>query len=398
MHAIQVRELLSKTRSDDLHARFQSQVFALREYLSPVLKESKFKEHGRITPEEFVAAGDFLTYKFPVWSWSKGDASKARDYLPADKQYLVTRGVACLRRATALAYTDADEDAERLLSFGELSSTGDETDEWVETHAGRAARHDAANATDIEDIPDADELSGADGMTNAMGNMSLSAEEVPNINEIPDMDDIPDMEEEDLEAGDDEATAAPKAAAPVARLTEASEVEVAKDNLLQVRTYDVMITYDKYYQTPRIWLIGYDENRTPLTPSQIFQDVSADHAFKTVTIEAFPHSTSLQAASVHPCKHASVMKKVIERMNAGVIEEQQAQRKGSTSGAASPKDKQKRWLFRRASGIGKEEKTMGTPVAEDDVEGMRVDFYLVVFLKFIASIVPTIEVDSTTAF
>lgn len=28
---------------------------------------------------------------------------------------------------------------------------------------------------------------------------------------------------------------------------------------MQVRTYDVMITYDKYYQTPRIWLIGYDE-------------------------------------------------------------------------------------------------------------------------------------------
>ena len=38
-----------------------------------------------------------------------------------------------------------------------------------------------------------------------------------------------------------------------------SEIEVAKGNLLQVRTYDVMITYDKYYQTPRIWLIGYDE-------------------------------------------------------------------------------------------------------------------------------------------
>lgn len=38
-----------------------------------------------------------------------------------------------------------------------------------------------------------------------------------------------------------------------------SQIEVAKGNLLQVRTYDVMITYDKYYQTPRIWLIGYDE-------------------------------------------------------------------------------------------------------------------------------------------
>lgn len=43
-----------------------------------------------------------------------------------------------------------------------------------------------------------------------------------------------------------------------------SQVEVANGNLLQVRTYDVMITYDKYYQTPRIWLIGYDEvNRVP---------------------------------------------------------------------------------------------------------------------------------------
>lgn len=38
-----------------------------------------------------------------------------------------------------------------------------------------------------------------------------------------------------------------------------SQIEVANGNLLQVRTYDVMITYDKYYQTPRIWLIGYDE-------------------------------------------------------------------------------------------------------------------------------------------
>ena len=37
------------------------------------------------------------------------------------------------------------------------------------------------------------------------------------------------------------------------------QVGIAKGNLLQVRTYDVMITYDKYYQTPRIWLIGYDE-------------------------------------------------------------------------------------------------------------------------------------------
>jgi ubiquitin-like-conjugating enzyme ATG3 len=168
-----------------------------------------------------------------------------------------------------------------------------------------------------------------------------------------------------------------------------------------------MITYDKYYQTPRIWLLGYDEvrehvkcpnivsvadtaqNGTPLVPEQIFQDVTAEHAFKTVTIEAFPHSTSLQAASVHPCKHASVMRKLIERMNAGVVEEQKLQRK------AGSKDSKKKWLFKRSGGPGKDDKPAGE---EEEVEGLRVDFYLVVFLKFIASIVPTIEVDSTTAF
>lgn len=121
--------------------------------------------------------------------------------------------------------------------------------------------------------------------------------------------------------------------------------------------------------------------------------MSADHAFKTVTIEAFPHSGSLQAASVHPCKHASVMKKVIERMNQGVIEEQRAAR-GGAAGPTTKDGKQKKWLFRRASGNGKD--AQAGP--DEDIEGMRVDFYLVVFLKFIASIVPTIEVDSTTAF
>lgn len=89
------------------------------------------------------------------------------------------------------------------------------------------------------------------------------------------------------------------------------------------------------------------------------------------------------------------MKKVIERMNNSVVAEQLAAQ-GKT-GAGSSKDGKKKWPFgRKASGLGKEEKA---PAGEDEeVEGMRVDFYLVVFLKFIASIVPTIEVDSTTSF
>ena len=81
------------------------------------------------------------------------------------------------------------------------------------------------------------------------------------------------------------------------------------------------------------------------------------------------------------------MKKVIERMNAGLQEEQ------AKKGASSKDKNGKKWSFRKASG-GPNVK----PEEEEEEQGMRVDFYLIVFLKFIASIVPTIEVDSTTSF
>ena len=41
-------------------------------------------------------------------------------------------------------------------------------------------------------------------------------------------------------------------------LTEAS---TTTGGILQTRTYDMYITYDKYYQTPRLWLFGYNEVR-----------------------------------------------------------------------------------------------------------------------------------------
>lgn len=31
------------------------------------------------------------------------------------------------------------------------------------------------------------------------------------------------------------------------------------DSVVHTRTYDLHITYDKYYQTPRLWVVGYNE-------------------------------------------------------------------------------------------------------------------------------------------
>jgi ubiquitin-like-conjugating enzyme ATG3 len=145
----------------------------------------------------------------------KGDTSKVRDFLPQDKQYLVVRGVPCLRRATSLAYTDADEDAERLLSFGDGANGAPDGDEWVETHAGRKASNKGADHSEIADIPDMDAHGEDDhGLAGAIGGMSIGGHGEGKETDIIDIDEIPDMEEDDLEAGD-EATAAPKAPAAV---------------------------------------------------------------------------------------------------------------------------------------------------------------------------------------
>lgn len=72
----------------------------------------------------------------------------------------------------------------------------------------------------------------------------------------------------------------------------------------------------------------------------------AEHAKKTVTIDPFPHIASSNQATIHPCEHASVMKKMLDTM------------------------------------------------VENGIQP-DVGMYLFVFLKFISSVIPTINYDFT---
>jgi len=207
-----------------------------------------------------------------------------------------------------------------------------EGDEWVATHVNHSVQGE-------EETPDM--ISSLEASVGGLAVRSGAAEEgasggggagAGGADAGGDAEAEADLEEEFVEADD----------------PSAAEGGGASDNIVRTRTYDVSITYDKYYQCARVWLYGYSETRQPLSQAEVLEDISADHALKTVTLESHPHISHGAGlhASLHPCKHAAVMHKLTSEQIAS----------------------------------GRE---------------CRPDQYLVLFLKFISSVIPTIEYDYT---
>ncbi|EGG18311.1 autophagy protein 3 [Cavenderia fasciculata] len=314
------------------------------EKVSPTLQTSKFLDEGVLTPEEFVQAGDLLTHKCPTWTWESGDPSRNVTYLPKEKQFLLTRNVPCYSRVKSL------ENETKHAKYDILNIEGEDNEEWVAP---------SASASDVVDIQkDLASLSVQTTTTTTTAKPSAPQqqqqdEDSDDDGEIPDLEDFQDdnLVEDDPSTLSKPTVNKSNNTTTTTTSTTSNNTSTAAaddDNILRTRTYDISITYDKYYQTPRVWLFGYDENRRPLKPEEIFEDISEDHAHKTVTIDSHPH-LGISFAYIHPCRHASVMKKLI------------------------------------------------TKQCENGKEP-RVDQYLFLFLKFISVVIPTIEYDFTLEF
>jgi len=302
---------------DDVLNAVKSSALNVAEFFTPVLKTSRFKETGVITPEEFVEAGDHLVHHCPTWQWASGDESKLKPYLPKDKQLIITRNVPCYRRFKHI---------DNMLNH-EKELDGDDSG-WVDTHF-------YAPENTLEKIKEMT-------LENKGNNLeSCKNEPMQKGAESDDDGDAVDMETfMDHGVVDDDPNVS------VGKSESSGATATSHDDILQTRTYDLNITYDKYYQTPRMWLNGYDEDRKPLSVDQMYEDFSEDHKRKTITIETHPNFPGPPMASIHPCRHAEVMKRIIEQF------------------------------------------------AENDKE-LGVHQYLIIFLKFLQAIIPTIEYDFT---
>lgn len=305
--------------SQKIHDAFKGTV----ERITSPRTVSAFKEKGVLSINEFIVAGDNLVSKCPTWSWESGEPSKRKSYLPQDKQFLITRNVPCLRRAASV-------EEEYEAAGGEVLLDNEDNDGWLATHG----KPKDTKSDEDENLPSMETLEISKRNTIQPISSYFGGEEEE---EIPDMTEFEDAD--NIVENDDPA---------ILPTTYLMAHEPDDDNILRTRTYDVSITYDKYYQTPRVWLTGYDESRMLLQPELVLEDVSQDHARKTVTIEDHPHLPG-KHASVHPCRHGAVMKKIIDVLMSRGVEPE-------------------------------------------------VDKYLFLFLKFVASVIPTIEYDYTMDF
>lgn len=155
------------------------------------------------------------------------------------------------------------------------------------------------------------------------------------------------------------------------------------------RTYTLYIMYSTYYRTPRLYLSGYSPNGQPLPPHAMMDDIVGDYKDKTVTLEDFPFfANNIKMASVHPCKHASVMKTMLDRADGALRIRREKLRAGKAVGGdqgmeglvdelgkLDVKDAQA-----AADKDGEWEEVEQSEVDEQEV-AIRVDQYLVVFLK-----------------
>ncbi|GMF99269.1 hypothetical protein B5S33_g4739 [[Candida] boidinii] len=388
----------------------------LREYLTPISHVSTFDKSGEITPEEFILAGDYLVYKFPTWSWSSAPENKRKDFLPPDKQFLVTKHVPSYIRASDYESDDMkiNEENETLPSDSKATG-GEENKEGEEEGWSNLIPTFNKNTKDTTTTNDSTGTTINDEQNNEIGGEDISLtssntsghrhcnrieerrhskefigmKETENVNrsfsKLDINNDIDELIDENAEG----------------EIIEPAKFEYDDEGDISnlppdsnKRSYDLYIAYSTSYRVPKMYLVGFDNEGVPLKPDQMFEDIASDYREKTVTIEKAPFLNNTTSVSIHPCRHAVVMKALMKRAKIAAKNKKlkeldkisKISKLGLADNGENDEDEDDEW---ENVNQDQEQET------DDDANVVRVDQYLIIFLKFISSVTPGIEHDYT---
>jgi len=227
------------------HSLFESYK-NLAEKVMPTLKDSNFSKTGMLTPEEFVQAGDFLVENYPNWQWYSFQSGKKKLMNFLPKDKQMLINNSIRCNKNQNIILEQNEYGVYDVTIKNDQSYNDDS---------RQSCNDDNRQSDNDDF------------------------------------DLADFEIDDF-AGSDPAS------------IKNDDKPVDKTN-----KYNISITYDNYFRTPRMWMVGFNHHGVPLSHEKMLKDISIEHSKITVTIEEHPFYNDLHYISVHPCKHGHVMKK-----------------------------------------------------------------------------------------
>lgn len=314
-----VKEMAKNIKKDDVKEALYSaknmawnEIHNLGESFMPVLKDSSQFENGVLTPEQFVISGNRLISNSGCWTWGYNkDEYGHKNYLPATQQFLISRGVSCEKRVSEIEKTSTLENI--------IMDTNGWSNILIESGTGinSEANDDISDGT-LKSKNLVDELIEELQEEKRENRKLYSKTETEIEDETVEVDEMNGFEDLTIE-----------------------QDEFSVNNFVSCRRYDISITYDNYYRTPRVWLQGRNEFGTPMNHHEIYEDIMSEYKNRTVTLERHPYFKGGLHVSIHPCKHAETMKTFIK------------------------------------------------------MSGLRPEDYMFTFLKFIQSIVPTINYDFT---
>jgi len=225
----------------------------LADKILPIMTKNDFSRTGMLTPNEFVKAGNYLVNKYPSWKWNNVPKNKQVSYLPKDKQMI--RIINNFKKRKILVESELDN----WMLFDKAPKT-----------------------KQTKQIRKIKEIKKTETTNKIMENTKTKNAEKFDLSDLEDSD----LEDSDLEDN-------------IILIMEKPKIH---------KKYDITLTYDNYYRTPRIWFNIYDNN-IPIKDNEILEYLSIEHN-TTVTMKQHPFFNMIYV-SVHPCRHSEVMKKLI---------------------------------------------------------------------------------------